>query len=112
MAQKPWQKIFLACEEMRTWCSFWIFATCCVLSLKHVPLMASDPVPISVVVDNPHVCNVTRTHRKATRVLTAGSAAAVGFAVGIPSMPGILDNIVLGLLSGVGTFFSCDCPKG
>ena len=51
----------------------------------------------------------TRT-RRVQRIATAGSAAALGFAVGLPSVPGVVDNIVLGLVSGLGTYFGgCDC---
>lgn len=50
-------------------------------------------------------------HHMARRVAAAGSAATLGFAVGIPSVPGVLDNVLLGLVSGAGVLFapSCDC---
>ena len=47
---------------------------------------------------------------RARRIATAGTAAALGFAVGLPSVPGVIDNILLGLVSGLGSYFgSCDC---
>ena len=71
---------------------------------------AAQPVKETVATAVKTVVPMARKHFLARRVATAGSAAALGFAVGIPSVPGILDNIVLGVVSGLGTYFApCDC---
>jgi len=89
---QPWRRQILAGVGL-------MMALLCV-ALQLPALLDSTPACV------PH----SRGGMHPRRAMAASAAAAVGFAVGIPSVPGILDNIVIGLLSGVGSYFSpCAC---